>query len=38
MGFPSESIESLYRNSMTDVVKFFNTKHPDKYKVYNLYI
>eukprot|EP01133_Synstelium_polycarpum_P002535 gene2535-2904_t len=36
MGFPSESIEGLYRNNMKDVQRFFNTLHPDKYKVFNL--
>ncbi|KAF2071449.1 hypothetical protein CYY_007241 [Polysphondylium violaceum] len=34
MGYPSES--ELYRNQMKDVQRFFNTLHPDHYKVFNL--
>ena len=36
MGLPSSSLEGLYRNSKDDVLKFFNTRHPSHYKVYNL--
>eukprot|EP00455_Lapot_gusevi_P006589 TRINITY_DN1280_c0_g1_i17.p1 TRINITY_DN1280_c0_g1~~TRINITY_DN1280_c0_g1_i17.p1 ORF type:complete len:511 (-),score=158.05 TRINITY_DN1280_c0_g1_i17:105-1544(-) len=36
MGFPSESFEGLYRNSMTEVQRFFETYHRGHYKVYNL--
>ena len=36
MGYPSEKIESIYRNSMEDVQKFFNTRHANHYKIYNL--
>ena len=36
MGFPAENYESLYRNSMKDVYKFFTNRHKDHYKVYNL--
>lgn len=36
MGFPSEKVEGLYRNAMPDVQRFFTTKHPGRYRVYNL--
>ena len=36
MGYPGESIEGLYRNSMKDVQQFFKKKHPGHYKIYNL--
>ena len=36
MGLPSTSIESLYRNSMEDVKRFFNKRHPKHHKIYNL--
>ena len=36
MGFPSSSLEGIYRNSMEDVKKFFSKRHPNHYKVYNL--
>ena len=36
MGFPSTSIEGIYRNNMEDVKKFFTKRHPEHYKVYNL--
>ena len=36
MGFPSTSIEGLYRNPLEEVQKFFNTRHPSHYKIYNL--
>ena len=36
MGFPSVGCETVYRNSLTDVIRFFHTKHNDKVKIYNL--
>ena len=36
MGFPSTSIEGIYRNNMEDVKSFFAKRHPNHYKVYNL--
>ena len=36
MGLPSTSYEALYRNDMSDVLNFFNLRHPEHYKVYNL--
>lgn len=36
MGFPSSGSEASYRNPMADVQRFFNTRHPEHYKIYNL--
>ena len=36
MGFPSIGCETVYRNSLTDVIEFFHTYHNDRVKVYNL--
>eukprot|EP00475_Leptophrys_vorax_P031166 TRINITY_DN47137_c0_g1_i1.p1 TRINITY_DN47137_c0_g1~~TRINITY_DN47137_c0_g1_i1.p1 ORF type:complete len:771 (-),score=214.36 TRINITY_DN47137_c0_g1_i1:30-2135(-) len=36
MGFPSEGFEGAYRNNMKDVQKFFKTRHPEHYWIYNL--
>lgn len=36
MGFPSEGSSALIRNSMEEVQRFLDTRHPHQYKVYNL--
>jgi phosphatidylinositol-3,4,5-trisphosphate 3-phosphatase and dual-specificity protein phosphatase PTEN len=36
MGFPSESVEGMYRNPYTEVVRWLNLEHKDHNKVYNL--
>ena len=36
MGLPSTSYEAFYRNDMNDVKNFFNERHCEHYKVYNL--
>ena len=36
MGYPSSGIETMYRNSVSDITKFFHEKHNDQIKVYNL--
>ena len=36
MGFPSTGVETMYRNSLTDIIKFFHIRHNDNVKVYNL--
>ncbi|KAL0230459.1 hypothetical protein PCE1_004019 [Barthelona sp. PCE] len=36
MGFPSTSLEALYRNPYGKVLDYLDTKHQDKYMVYNL--
>eukprot|EP00478_Filoreta_tenera_P002181 GABV01002239.1.p1 GENE.GABV01002239.1~~GABV01002239.1.p1 ORF type:complete len:163 (+),score=31.58 GABV01002239.1:128-616(+) len=36
MGFPSEGKEGVYRNPMPEVQRFFNTRHPGHYWIYNL--
>ena len=33
MGFPSESLEGQYRNPMSEVQRFFNTRHEEHYWV-----
>ena len=38
MGFPSQGIESKYRNPMSEVEEFFKKRHPGKHKIYNLCI
>jgi phosphatidylinositol-3,4,5-trisphosphate 3-phosphatase/dual-specificity protein phosphatase PTEN len=36
MGFPSQGTEALYRNPMDEVERFFQRRHPQHYRVYNL--
>uniref|UniRef100_A0A7S1TU70 Phosphatidylinositol 3,4,5-trisphosphate 3-phosphatase and dual-specificity protein phosphatase PTEN n=1 Tax=Phaeomonas parva TaxID=124430 RepID=A0A7S1TU70_9STRA len=36
MGYPSLGVEAIYRNPMDEVQRFFNTKHPHRYRIYNL--
>ena len=36
MGFPSEGKESYYRNSMRDVQRFFESRHAQVYRIFNL--
>lgn len=36
MGFPATGCESLYRNSLSEVKRYFENYHNNKIKVYNL--
>ncbi len=38
MGFPATGCESLYRNSLSEVKRYFEKYHNNKIKVYNLCI
>ncbi|KAL9655771.1 hypothetical protein ABK040_004998 [Willaertia magna] len=36
MGYPSTGAEKMYRNPLDEVLRFFETRHYKKYKIYNL--
>ena len=36
MGYPADTTEALYRNSMSHIVHFLEKYHPGHYKVFNL--
>nr|CAG4710360.1 unnamed protein product [Naegleria fowleri] len=36
MGYPSPDFEKIYRNPMSEVQRFLETRHKDKYKLWNL--
>jgi len=36
MSFPSSGSQSIYRNPISEVVRFFKTKHDGKFRIYNL--
>lgn len=36
MGFPSEKMERMYRNPLSEVARFLETRHGGHYRVYNL--
>ncbi|OWZ21903.1 Phosphatidylinositol-3,4,5-trisphosphate 3-phosphatase [Phytophthora megakarya] len=36
LGYPAEKIEGIYRNHYRDVFRFFEQRHPSRYRVYNL--
>ena len=38
MGFPSSGINGLYRNHFKDVKSYLESRHPSKYRLWNLCI
>ncbi len=36
MGFPSTGHETIYRNSLSEITRFFNEEHHNQVKIYNL--
>jgi phosphatidylinositol-3,4,5-trisphosphate 3-phosphatase/dual-specificity protein phosphatase PTEN len=36
LGYPAEMLEGIYRNHYRDVFRFFEQRHPGRYRVYNL--
>lgn len=36
MGYPSSGGETLFRNPLPEVQRFFETRHPGRYRIYNL--
>ena len=36
MGVPAQGFIALYRNPIGEVVRFFNLRHKDRYRIYNL--
>jgi len=38
MGFPSTGVESIYRNSLSEITRFFDEEHHNQVKIYNLCI
>jgi len=36
MGYPSENVESIYRNPLEEVRRLLEERHKDHYKIYNL--
>lgn len=36
MGFPADNYEKIYRNSLAETLRFFESRHKENYRVYNL--